>query len=338
MSHRFPLKEISRQSGLSLATVDRVIHGRSGVRETTRRRVAQAIKELKYQESQIGIQGQVLILDLVIEAPKRFTRVVTRDLERVLPILHPVVVRVRYHLAEKWSEDRLCQTITKIAQRGSKGVILKAPKSDRVRACLELLATKNIPVITLVSDQPKDLRLGYVGLRNHEAGATAAYLTEQWMKQDTIQVLISMSSRQFDGEVARVQGFIDVLKRLRPDVSCYQVDQGYGLYRDTVERTRNRLESLPHINAVYSVGGANRAILDAFSALNYTQRLFIGHDLDEDNVALLREGRLSAVLHHDLQQDLRRGCELILEHYRLLNRIPEAEQGIQIITPYNLIT
>lgn len=338
MSHRFPLKEISRQSGLSLATVDRVIHGRSGVRGTTRRRVAQAIKELEYQETQIGIQGQILILDLVIEAPKRFTRVVTRDLERVLPRLHPVVVRIRYHIAEKWPEDSLCHTITKIAQRGSKGVILKAPKSDRIRACLELLASKNIPVITLVSDQPEHLRIGYVGLRNREAGATAAYLTAQWMRRDSIQVLISMSSRQFEGEVARALGFIEVLNQLRPEASCYMVDQGYGLYRNTVETTRARLQTLPKINTVYSVGGANRAILDAYTALKYQPTLFIGHDLDEDNVALLREGRLSAVLHHDLQQDLRRGCELILEQYRLLQRHSEPEQGIQIITPYNLIT
>ena len=32
MAHEFPIKEVALQAGLSLATVDRVLNGRSGVR------------------------------------------------------------------------------------------------------------------------------------------------------------------------------------------------------------------------------------------------------------------------------------------------------------------
>ncbi|WP_156380538.1 LacI family DNA-binding transcriptional regulator, partial [Rhodococcus sp. Leaf225] len=36
MGHRYKVREIAQQSGLSEATVDRVLHERPGVREDTR--------------------------------------------------------------------------------------------------------------------------------------------------------------------------------------------------------------------------------------------------------------------------------------------------------------
>jgi LacI family transcriptional regulator len=41
--------------------------------------------------------------------------------------------------------------------------------------------------------------------------------------------------------------------------------------------------------------------------------VFVAHDLDDESTVLLRERRLSAVLHHDLRQDMRRAC-LALMH------------------------
>ena len=44
----FGVKEIARRANVSLATVDRVIHGRSGVSEKTRQRIQAIIEELNY--------------------------------------------------------------------------------------------------------------------------------------------------------------------------------------------------------------------------------------------------------------------------------------------------
>jgi len=57
---------------------------------------------------------------------------------------------------------------------------------------------------------------------------------------------------------------------------------------------------------VYSVGGGNTATVAAFEALGRVCRVFIAHDLDADNRRLLREGRISVVLHNDLRIDATR--------------------------------
>jgi LacI family transcriptional regulator len=65
--------------------------------------------------------------------------------------------------------------------------------------------------------------------------------------------------------------------------------------------------------------------------------VFIGHDLDHDNTRLLRDGRLSAVLHHDLRQDMRRACQIIMQaHKALPGPVLSWPSNIQVITPYNV--
>ena len=51
-----------------------------------------------------------------------------------------------------------------------------------------------------------------------------------------------------------------------------------------------------------------------------TYRVFVAHDLHEHNLALLHDGHLSAVLHHDLRQDMRHACQVIMQAHGALPR------------------
>jgi LacI family transcriptional regulator len=89
-------------------------------------------------------------------------------------------------------------------------------------------------------------------------------------------------------------------------------------------------------DAVYSAGGGNVATLTAFEEIGVTPRVYVAHDLDGDNRTLLRTGRLSAVLHHDLRADMRRACRLLLQAQGVLPGKPASVPSqVQVVTPYN---
>ena len=46
---RVRIKDIAKMADVSVGTVDRVIHGRSGVSESSRKRVEEILKQLDYQ-------------------------------------------------------------------------------------------------------------------------------------------------------------------------------------------------------------------------------------------------------------------------------------------------
>lgn len=335
MVHPHLLKDVASQAGTSLATVDRVLHQRGGVRAHTVRRVEQALAELEQQKGQVGLVGRKFLIDLVMHTPDRFSRLVRGALEQVMPTLHPAIFRARYQLAQDLPVAQLVATLDKIARQGSHGVLLKAPDVPEVVQAVARLQSQDIPVLTLVTDLPTSARRAYVGMDNRAAGHTAAYLVAQWLGAAPSGVLISTSSNRFRGEEEREIGFRQAIRDRYPHLTVHEVSEGLGLHDATVALVRERLRQCPDIEAVYSIGGANAAILEAFEQVRRPCRVFIAHDLDADNLPLLRAGRLHAVLHHDLQLDMRQACMQVTAA-RGAAALPLRPSSVQVVTPCNL--
>ncbi|MBK3632478.1 LacI family DNA-binding transcriptional regulator [Streptomyces asoensis] len=337
MRHPYPIREIARQAGLSTATVDRVLNHRGNVRESTIREVHQAIEDLDRQRTQVRIGGRTFMIDIVMQAPERFSTAVREALEAELPSLHPAVVRSRFHFRETGPPAELIGILDKTAKRGSQGVILKAPDLPEITAAVGRLVAVGIPVVTLVTDLPYSARLAYVGIDNRAAGATAAYLLQQWLGERPGNVLTTVSRGSFRGEEERDTGFRSAMRLARPQRSLVEVTDSDGLDATQRELVLEALERDKDIVAVYSMGGGNLATLDAFATLGRSCAVFVAHDLDQDNTRLLRERRLSAVLHHDLGQDVRRACQTIMRADKALpDDGPTLPSAIQIVTPFNL--
>ncbi|MEX3008710.1 LacI family DNA-binding transcriptional regulator [Hoeflea sp. TYP-13] len=337
MKPDYPMKEIAYQAGVSLATVDRVLHGRGGVRASTVDRVRAAIGELQRQTETALQSGRRFTIDVVMEAPQRFSGSVQKAFEAEMPAMRPATFRCRFHLAETMEESEICAILAKIRKRGSHGVVLKAPNSAEITASVGRLTRKGIPVVTLVTDIPDSGRLAYVGLDNREAGRTAAYFILGFLKGGAGPVLVSLSSTSFFGEKEREQGFREVLAQSANPIDTVSISEGFGKDRTTGAQVAGLIKRYPDICAIYSIGGGNRAIANAFKAAGKGYSVFVGHDLDRDNIDLLRQNRLSLVIHHDLRQDARSACQLILRHQRLLPAsFDVAPSTIGIATPFNL--
>jgi LacI family transcriptional regulator len=327
--------DIAAQSGLSRATVDRVLHSRVGVRPETVVQVERAVAELERQRTQVHLSGRTLLLDLVMQAPGRFSTATRQALESELTSLRPAVLRTRSQLTEHSDPGAASAVLDRIARRGSDGVILKAPDHPLVVAGVAGLADAGIPVVTFVTDLPTSRRAAYVGVDNRAAGATAAYLVARWAT-GTGPVLVTLSSSSFHGEEEREAGFRAAMRELAPQRAVHEVTGTDGLDATMRESVRAALVEEPGIDACYSIGGGNRAILAVFDELGRTPEVFVAHDLDADNRRLLRTRRISAVLHHDLRADLRRACRLLLQAGGVLPGSPASVPSqIQVVTPFN---
>lgn len=335
MKHPFRIREIAEQSGLSESTVDRVLNERGNVRQSTVEQVRIAIADLERQRAQLRIGGRTFLIDVVVDSPPQFAAMVRTALEAELPSLQPAIIRARFHFTEDASPSAMSSMLAKISQRKTHGVILKAPDSPAITEAIDAVGA---PVVTLVTDVPASRRVAYVGLDNRAAGATAAYLMTQWFGERPGDVLAVRGSGLFRGDDEREMGFRSILRASEPQRRQFDVlDPGGSperLYRDV----RGLLEREPDIRGVYAMYSmGHTAIIRAFADAGIRYRAYITHDVNDETRALLHRGSISAVLHHDLREDLRRACRTILQAQRALpGPIVPAPSPVHVVTPHNM--
>lgn len=333
------MRDIAEQSSLSAATIDRVLHGRPGASPLAVRAVEQAVLDLDRQQTQLRLAARTILLDVVVQAPSRFSSAVRSALEDELPALRPAAVRARFHLREDADVDAAVDLLDGLGRRGRvcDGVVLKAPDHPGVAAATARLSGRGIPVVTLVTDVRDSARVAYVGLDNSAAGATAAYLVTHVLGDRPGDVLLTLSRSLFFGERERADAFTTALSRLSPGRRVHTITDSDGLDATMSALVTSLLAAQPDVRAVYSVGGGNRAIARAFSAANRPSTAFIAHDLDGDNVELLRSGVLTAVLHHDLHADMRNAVRQVMRAHRLVRGAPTSVfANVEVVTPHNI--
>lgn len=338
MTHRFPIKEIARQAGLGTATVDRVLNNRAHVAAQTRHRVAAAINELEAQERQLAARGRRMFVDVVVEAPRRFSRQVRLACEGVLAQIPEAIYRPRFLLQDVMTEEEVAAAIDRIRKRGSQGVILKARNIPVVQQAIENLAASGIPVVTLVTDVATPARCAYAGIDNTQAGRTAAFLLAQFREATPSVVLTTRSQEDFLGETERFEAFSEAYRAMRPADQLLAFAGGGGVAYDTRAALEAALKDAPPIAGVYSMGGGNAAILDVLGAAGQRPTHFLAHDMDLENSALLKDGHISVILHHDLTQDMRHAFAALSAWHglRAASAAPVRLSDVQIITRHNI--
>lgn len=336
-SHR--VVDVAEQSGLSPATVDRVLHGRPGASPRAVRAVEQAVAELDRQASSLRLGARSLVLDVVMQAPDRFSGEVRAALESQLTGLRPAAVRARFHLRESATVDEVVTTLDDLGRRGrtSHGVLLKVPDEPRVAAAIDRLAERGIPAVTLITDVHGSRRIASAGPDHDSAGRTAAHLVHRWGARESGTVLVTLSRSSFFGERTRVEAFVEQMTADTPGLTVRRVRDADGLDASTAAVVAAELESVDDLAGVYSVGGANRAILTTLRAKGVAPSVFVGHDLDSDNLELLRTGEIDVVLHHDLREDARAAIRAVLRHHGLAPGAPTSTaSGVQVVTRHNI--
>ncbi|MBM6402594.1 LacI family DNA-binding transcriptional regulator [Phycicoccus sonneratiae] len=333
------VRDVAEQSGLSTATVDRVLHGRTGASPRAVRAVEQALLELDRQATQLRLARRTVFVDVVLDAPGRFRDAVRDATEEALPSLRPATVRARFRMGGGESPAAVAALVDAVGTGGrvSHGLVLKAPDDPLVAAAVRRAADRGIPTVTLVTDLAGSGRVAYAGLDNAAAGATAAHLLTSALRDRPGPVLATVSHRAFLGEQERLVAFERRLAADAPGREVLRAGDVHGADDAMAEAVAAVLARRPDVVGVYSMGGGNAGTAAALGRAGLAGIPFVGHDLDADNLPLLRSGVLTAVLHHDLRADLRTALTQLLRAQHLLPGAPTSvPSSPQVVTPWNI--
>lgn len=336
---QFTLKQISAQSGLSLATVDRAIHQRGNVHPQTEHRIRQAIADLELQQKASLAKGRTIYIDVILHTPERFSELVREAFVSQISSFVSFRIQLRFHCYEDLSFSEI-KTLIKKCAVDSHGIVLKLQHSPEMIPVIEGLIRQRVPVVTIVTDIPGSARLRYIGMDNYSAGKAAALIMSKWLSPESGTIATIVGSEDFTGEMERCEGFTKAITQFKPDCRIVQLAGGYGIDHQMYDYVNKALEKEKDIIAVYTVGGGNAGILRALDEHGITIRAFIGHDLDRENRALMQAGKIDVLIEHNLQLDAQNALKTLLEFHNFLpvNEVQQLYSKVNIITRYNMHT
>jgi LacI family transcriptional regulator len=319
---RATITDIAREAGVSTATVDRVLNDRSGVRTRTRDRVLSAARQVGYLADggspSAGTPAEPVPLDFVLQGgTNSFMGLLAGHLHAV-GVARAAEAAVRVHLVDGFSPAALADALRALAQH-SRGIGIIALDHPVVREAIrDVVASRCLPVLTMVSDVAGVPCIGYVGIDNRAAGRLAGHLLGRFMRGEGAgEVALFAGSLSYRGHEEREMGFRGLLAEEFPHLRIVELRE----IRDDLElsyrESKDLLASRPGIGGIYNIGAGNRGIAQALEEAGRAREVvFIGHELTEHTRQLLLRGTMDAVIDQDPRAEAGEAVDRLLRAAR----------------------
>ena len=305
---RATVHDVAREAGVSLATVDRVINARPGVRPATAEKVEQAIRALDFRRdvsaSLLARSRDLHIAFLIPNGRNEFMR----HLERA------IAGRVRPAKAERITIDvqtvkaldaaSLANALDKLGPRQCDCAVIVATDHERVRKAVDAAGRRGIAIVTLVSDLPGSARRHFVGIDNVAAGRTAASLLGRFCPSGKIGIIAGSLGLQDHRE--RLEGFKAVMDEEFPGHPLVGPVEGLDENATTEKQALAMLKANPDLVGLYNLGAGNEGLLRALEKSGRAGSIrVVAHELADPTRKGLASGIIDVVLDQNPEGEIR---------------------------------
>lgn len=293
---------VASRAGVSLATVDRVINRRKGVKDRTRVRVLDAARDIGYLSAEDAeLYRAVRPLNVTVLLPAGTNPYLRLLGERVKERVGQSGVDapfLRCFFIESFNAAALVEALHKNAS-WSDGIIFFAIEHPEVRnAAAEITAT-GTRLVTIVSDLGNSPAVSHLGLDNRAVGRTAGLLIGRLAKATTGSVALVAGSRHYRAHSEREAGFLSLLDEMFPDLRVVGMREGHDDAAENYRHALDLFEKVPDLIGIYNVGGSSGGITRAIREKKQTQLVFIGHGLTPDTRRAMLDGTVDAIFDMD---------------------------------------
>lgn len=308
------VNDIARVAGVSLATVDRVLNERPGVRSKTIEKVQKAIAKIGYvRDTAAANLARRRVYNLLYILPDT-TNEFVGDLEAAIAEQGEKLLaeRTRLRLA-KAPPDPLAtaELLDRVDPETTDGVAIFAPETPTVRDAVRRLRERGVAVAALVSDLPSADRNHFVGIDNVAAGRTAGELMGRFVA-GAGKVLVVTGSRLSRHHLERRQGFDLVICESFPELEVMASLDGQDDPERLARLLPRVLDQQPDLRGIYSSAAENAGLVRILRDHPRARELVVvSHELTATSRDALKDGVFDAVINQDTGHLVRSAVRLL---------------------------
>ena len=296
--------DIAREAGVSLATVDRVLNARAGVRKATVARVQQAVQTLGYVRD-------ISAANLARQRQYRFAFLLPDISSQFLMALREAIAEAAASLAKDRCEIdilpvaigdtvQLKQAFAQLEDSGLDGVAVMANETPMVRDMIARLKARGVAVVALITDQPNSERDHFVGIDNLAAGRTAGVLMGRFAGAARGKIAVVVNTMLARDMVERRIGFDEAIGARFPNLRPLPTVEGRDDHQLTALVVAQTLDRNPDTVGIYCAGAGLRGVTQVLRDRGLVGRvLVVGHDLTPHSRQALEDGAVDVIINQN---------------------------------------
>lgn len=345
-SSKARIKDIAKLAGVSIGTVDRVLHNRGEVSEQTRQKISRILKETNYSPNIVAkALKSKKNYHLVILLPEgdessSFWQKHSLGMEMAaseLELFPLSLTTVNFNLQ---NEKDFQEKAQKVLELDPDGIVL-APifKSESTDFC-RILTKRNIPFIFIDGYLEKTGFLAYIGEDVYQSGKVAGQLIDMITDydMDLLVVNIARNLSNVHHLKSRTEGFINYFEdsgKNRGRKFCINIpEQDPKIIGSEMDKA---LAKNPGVGSIFISGSKSYLIAAYLKEKGLKQINLIGYDLLNSNIAFLKEGIIRFLIGQRPEQQTYLAVKKLFE-YLSANKLPAKYDylPVDIVTSENV--
>ena len=299
------IKDIAERAGVSVGTVDRVLHNRPNVSAPARQRVEQALKEMEYKPnayaSALAYNREYTFYFLMpIHSSEAYWEEIEEGADKAVDAFRDFHVNVKMLYYKRFDDDSFSAAVSECVSARPDGVIVVPTRLELTRLFTDQLHELGIPFVMLDSYMP-DLRpLAFYGQDSFSSGYFAAKVLMLIASADREVMLLrltksgQLSSKQ---QGNREVGFRHYMRDHFPAVSIAELDlpleDGHARYDEILDEFFAAHSSVHHC---ITFGSKAHIVGEYLLRTNKRDVQIMGYDMVQKNADCLRQGSISFLI------------------------------------------
>lgn len=309
------IKDVAELAGVSVGTVDRVIHNRPNVSKTAREKVEKALKEMDYHPNMYAsalAYNKKYNFDFII--PKHESEAYWEEIEEgamsACEHRRDFNINMKMMYYNRFDKNTFVQVTEQCLKDQPDGVIIVPTTLDVTREFTDILHDQDIPFILLDSYMPDLKPLSFYGQDSFFSGYFAGrMLMLLAAKENEIMLMKQMKN----GNVASKQqenretGFRHYMRDHFPEVKITEVNLPLNEEREQYDDILDTFfKEHPHVHHCITFNSKAHLVGEFLQKSNRRNVQIMGYDMVNKNAECVKQGSISFLIaQHAYMQGVR---------------------------------
>nr|WP_121273183.1 LacI family DNA-binding transcriptional regulator [Pedobacter schmidteae] len=339
------LKEIAKRANVSIGTVDRVIHNRTGVSKATKNNILAIMKDLDYQPNILArrlASKKVLHFASLIPAistETEFWAAPIRGIEMAEAEIKQFGIVIDKYFYDQNDKQSFVKQTKNILKTAVDGILVAPIFIEESLAFSKLCNQKKIPQIFINSDIPNETRLSYIGPDLFQSGHLSAHMVNYLVRKND-KILIVNISKEIDSYhhlMRKEEGFRAYFKDHQKKVRIIKTDITPNTdYLSVSKQLTEVLGEHTDIKAIFVTNSRVFSVAQFLEKTNQEHIFLVGYDFLPQSIEYLKKEVIDFLICQKPQEQAYKGIMALYQNV-VLNADIEAIQfmPIDIITKEN---